>query len=274
MVSAARDGVSSVTRRRPLILVANDDGIAAPGIRALTQAMSELGDVVVVAPLEEQSAVGHAITIHEPIRAKMWQFGGDLSHVRALGIAGTPSDCMKLALHTLLHRPPDLAVSGINKGSNTAINVIYSGTVSAATESSVSGVDSIAFSLDSKDLQADYGPAARYAKAIALKVLRSRLPRGIVLNVNVPAIPAEDIKGIVVTRQARSRWEESFVERVDTSDRPYFWYKGTLIEMDEGTDTDIRAMDAGYVAITPLQFDLTAHGCLGVLSTWRWGEHL
>ena len=265
--------MSTPAKKRPSILVVNDDGINAPGIAALIRAMDELGDVLVVAPIEEQSAVGHAITLHGRVLARSCHVNGELSHVRALGITGTPADCVKLALNSFLQREPDLVVSGINKGANTAINVIYSGTVSAATESSIRGVDSIAFSLCTKE-DADYEPAARYAKAIALKVLRSRLPRGIVLNVNVPAIPYEDIRGVAVTRLAHSRWEECFVEKTDPEEGTYFLYKGMFVNMDEGLDTDVNAIEEGYVSITPIQFDLTAHGCLGVLSTWRWAEHL
>ena len=259
-------------RRRPLILVTNDDGIMSPGIRGLTEALVKLGDVVVIAPAGEQSAVAHSITLDDPIRVESWSFGGDLNHVRALAITGTPCDCIKLALHQLLHRLPDLVVSGINRGANTAINVIYSGTISAATESSIYGIDSIAVSLDSKEPDADYRPAAKYAGIIAQKVLRSHLPRGVLLSVNVPMIPEDEIKGIVVTRQARSRWKEGFIERLDPANRAYYWYRGTLNILDEGADTDIHVLEDGYVSITPLQHDRTAYGCLGVLSTWSWKD--
>lgn len=259
-------------RRRPLILVTNDDGIMSPGIRELTEALVKLGDVVVIAPAGEQSAVAHSITLDDPIRVESWSFGGDLNHVRALAITGTPCDCIKLALHQLLHRLPDLVVSGINRGANTAINVIYSGTISAATESSIYGIDSIAVSLDSKEPDADYRPAAKYAGIIAQKVLRSHLPRGVLLSVNVPMIPEDEIKGIVVTRQARSRWKEGFIERLDPANRAYYWYRGTLNILDEGADTDIHVLEDGYISITPLQHDRTAYGCLGVLSTWSWKD--
>ncbi len=260
------------SRRRPMILVTNDDGIYSPGIRALAQAMDELGDVVVIAPISEQSAVGHSITLTNPIRVNDYSLGSELSHIRALGISGTPSDCMKLALHELSHRKPDLTVSGINRGSNVAINVIYSGTISAATESSVNGIDSIAFSLDSKDINADYSAASTYAKIIAGKVLRSRLPRGIVLSANIPDLPEDKIKGIRVTRQAISRWEEDFIARTDPSNKPYYWYRGMLQVSDEATDTDAKVMEEGYVSITPLQCDRTAHGCIDVFKTWRWPD--
>ncbi|MDE2729996.1 MAG: 5'/3'-nucleotidase SurE [Bacteroidota bacterium] len=259
------------TRRQPLILVTNDDGIGQPGMMALTRAMTGLGEVVVVAPALEQSAIAHAITIHGPIRAQSHTFGDGLGHIRALSIEGTPADCMKLALNNLLPRLPDLVVSGINRGANTAINVLYSGTVGAATESSIRGIDSIAFSLCSKRSD-EYDAAARYAGEIASKVLRSRLPRGIVLNVNVPDLPYDEIKGVRVTRLAHSRWTEDFIERMDPNSRPYYWYQGTFENRDTGTDTDVYAISEGYVSMTPIQYDLTAHGCLGVLRTWQWTE--
>ena len=258
------------SRRKPLILVTNDDGIDSPGIRALAGAMDELGDVVVVAPIGQQSAVGHSITLDRPIRVNTHNFGGELSHIRAMGITGTPCDCMKLALHELLHRKPDLAVSGINRGGNMAINVIYSGTISAATESSVNGIDSIAFSLDSHSESADYTAAGTFSKVIAQKVLRSQLPRGVVLSANIPALPEDQIKGIKIARQARSRWQEGFLERTDPSNRSYYWYRGMLDVLDEDPDIDTMVVKSGYVSITPLQYDRTAHGCIDVLKTWSW----
>ncbi len=260
-------------RRKPLILVTNDDGIEAPGLAALGLAMMELGNVVIIAPKEEQSAVGHAITLHRAVHAIPHKFEGALAAVRSIAIDGTPADCVKLALNSLLDRRPDLVASGINRGSNMAINVMYSGTVSAATESSIRGVDSMAFSLVEGEA-GDYEAAARYAQAIGRKVLRSRLPRGIVLNVNVPPLPYDQIKGISVTRLARARYEESFVERTNASNHTSFWYKGKFFNLDGGPDTDVHAVEAGYVSISPIQHDLTAHGCLGVLGTWRWAEHM
>ena len=260
----------SQSRRSPLILVTNDDGIDSPGIRALIGSMDTLGEVVVVAPLLEQSGMSHAISVFDPLCARPYHFQEELSHIRALGIMGTPADCIKLALHSLLHRTPDLVVSGINRGANTAVNVLYSGTVSAATESCIQGIDSIAFSLCSKE-SSDYGPAAKYAKAIAGEVLEGHLPRGIVLNVNVPAMPYDSIQGVEVTRLAHSKWKEDFIARVDPLDRPYFWYTGNLINMDNDADTDLGAIDRGYVSMTPIQYDLTAYDCLDELNT-RFGR--
>jgi 5'-nucleotidase len=251
---------------RPLILVSNDDGIDAPGIYALAQAMSELGDVFVAAPLFEQSAVGHAITIRDPVRAREVRL--DLGEgVTAYSVKGTPADCVKLAVNQLLPRRPDLVVSGINQGPNTAVNVIYSGTVSAATEAAILGIDSIAFSLCAWR-GGDFAPSQHYATLIARMVLKEGLPPGILLNVNVPALPQDEVKGLMPTRQARSRWDESFHERMDPNDQPYYWLSGTFINLDEGENTDLAAIENGYVSVTPIHYDLTAHEFLGELGRW------
>lgn len=253
----------------PLILVCNDDGIDAPGIRALAAAMDALGEVWVVAPVSEQSAVGHAITVRDPVRARPWPFEVPSGKAEAYAVTGTPADCVKLALNQLLPRPPALVVSGINRGPNTAVNVIYSGTVSAATEASILGIDAVAVSLCSWE-GGDYEPAAHFAGRIAERVLRDGLPPGILLNVNVPALPAEEIGGILATRQARSRWEESFSARTDPFDQPYYWLSGRFVNLDEGDNTDLAAVENGYVSVTPIQHDLTAHQHLETLQHWEW----
>ncbi len=257
--------------RRPLILVCNDDGINAPGIAALAAAMDALGDVYVVAPTTEQSAVGHAITVRDPVRAYPWSFTVPSGEVPAYAVSGTPADCVKLAVNQLLPRRPDLVVSGINRGPNTAVNVIYSGTVSAATEAAILGIDAIAFSLCNWTAR-DFSAAAHYARQIARTVLTHGLPPGILLNVNIPDLPLEAIKGIAITRQARSRWEESFAERRDPYNQPYYWLTGRFVNLDDGDDTDLEAVEQGYVSITPLQHDLTAHAYRAMLNRWDWGE--
>jgi 5'-nucleotidase len=256
---------------RPLILICNDDGIDAPGIAALARAMDGLGDRYVVAPVSEQSAVGHAITVRDPVRARPWPMDAVPGEVTAYAVTGTPADCVKLAVNQLMPRRPDLVVSGINRGPNTAVNVIYSGTVSAATEASILGVDALAFSLCDWEAR-DYQPAARIARRIARRVLAQGLPPGILLNVNIPALPEEDIRGIAITRQARSRWEESFSERVDPFDQPYYWLSGRFINLDEGDNTDLAAVENGYVSVTPVQHDLTAHAFLERLTDWNWED--
>ena len=259
----------SETSEEPLILVCNDDGIDAPGIYALASAMDELGDVFVVAPIDEQSAVGHAITVRDPVRARPWRFAVPSGTVPAFAVTGTPADCAKLAITHLLPRVPDLVVSGINRGPNTAVNVIYSGTVSAATEASILGLDAIAFSLCAWKAD-DYEAAARYAEIIARKALLAGIPPGIVFNVNIPALPFEMIKGVEVTRLARSRWEESFVERIDPLNQPYYWLSGRFVNLDEGEHTDLEAIENGFVSLTPIQYDLTAHPLLAELRRWDW----
>lgn len=255
--------------KRPLILICNDDGIDAPGIQALASAMDELGEVWVVAPVNEQSAVGHAITVRDPVRARPWTFEVGSGKLKAFGVTGTPADCTKLAINQLLPRRPDLVVSGINQGPNTAVNVIYSGTVSAATEATILGVDAIAFSLCAWQ-GGHFEAAGRYAQIIARSVLERGLRPGILLNVNIPSLPFAEIAGIEITRQARSRWEESFVERRDPMERPYFWLSGQFINLDEGEHTDLGAVENGYVSVTPLQFDLTAHELMDEFRTWKW----
>ena len=253
---------------RPLILLTNDDGIDANGIAALGAALDGLGDLAVVAPAQEQSAVGHAITVRDPVRAHSWLFETPSGAVWARAVTGTPADCVKLACQKLLPRRPDLIVSGINHGPNTAVNVIYSGTVSAATEASILGVPAVAVSLCDWDPDADFEAAGRYARLITERVLADGIVPGTLLNVNVPPGDFDDIRGIEITRQARSRWEEEFHERRDPFNRPYYWLGGEFIDLDEGGDTDLHAIKRGYVSVTPLHHDMTDYGQIESLSGW------
>lgn len=253
-----------------IILISNDDGIGAAGIIALAAAVHDLGRVFVVAPATEQSAVGHAITVRNPVRAHAWKFAEELRIEAAYAVTGTPADSVKLAVNQLLPRKPDLVLSGINRGPNTAVNVIYSGTVSAATEASILGVDAIAFSLCDW-MAVDYEASGRVARQIAEQVLAEGLPPGILLNVNIPPLAFDEIKGVQVTRQARSRWEESFKERMDPFDQPYYWLTGRFVNLDEGENTDLAAIEEGYVSITPLRHDMTAHEYLRQMHGRRWG---
>ena len=254
---------------RPLILICNDDGITAPGIIALASAVQDLGLVYVVAPASEQSAVGHAITVRQPVRAHEWIMPGEMNLAGAFAVSGTPADSIKLAVNRLLPRKPDLVLSGINRGPNTAVNVIYSGTVSAATEASILGVGAVALSLCDWGAS-DYETAGRIARRVALQVLSDGLPPGILLNVNIPYIPYDEIRGIQITRQARSRWEESFGERRDPFDQPYFWLTGRFVNLDEGENTDLAAVESGYVSISPLHHDLTAYEYMRELHEQAW----
>lgn len=269
-----RERMSRIERgeeeRERIILVSNDDGIGAPGIVALAAAVQSLGTVYVVAPATEQSAVGHAITVRNPVRAHAWRFPEGIEVAAAYAVTGTPADSVKLAVNQLLPRKPDLVLSGINRGPNTAVNVIYSGTVSAATEASILGVDAVALSLCDWTAS-DYEAAGQVARSIAERVLAEGLPPGILLNVNIPPLAIDDIRGVQVTRQARSRWEESFKARKDPFDQPYYWLTGRFVNLDEGENTDLAAVEEGYVSITPLHHDLTAHEVLRTMHARDWG---
>ena len=258
-----------MSEERPLILISNDDGIEAPGILSLASALDGLGDLIVVAPLTEQSAVGHAITMRDPVRARPWPFRGPSGQVEAYAVSGTPADSVKLAMDKLVPRRPDLVVSGINQGPNTAVNVIYSGTVSAATEASIIGIPSIAFSYCRWE-GGDFEASARIARTISERVLETGLPVGVLLNVNIPDLPLGRIRGVMVTRQARAKWEESFSERLDPFDKPYYWLSGTFVNLDSGEETDLHAIENGWVSVTPVQHDLTAHHAISDLRGMDW----
>ncbi len=253
----------------PLILLCNDDGIDAHGIAALASALDGLGELIVIAPEREQSAVGHAITVRDPVRAHKREFRVPSGPIPAWAVTGTPADCVKLACSQLLDRMPDLVVSGINQGPNTAVNVIYSGTVSAATEACILGIDAAAVSLCSWD-EKNFEHAGSYARQVASNILQRGLPAGVLLNVNVPTASKHKIKGVRITRQANARWVEAHTVRTDPLDRQYYWLSGTFVDLDEGDDTDLSAVDEGYVSITPLRIDLTAHDHLKRLQDWDW----
>ncbi|MBW7889342.1 MAG: 5'/3'-nucleotidase SurE [Bacteroidetes bacterium] len=253
-------------KKEKTILVSNDDGIDSAGIHSLVKALSELANVIVVAPETQQSAVGHAITVHRPLRVKEYKrdekfFG--------YAVDGTPADCIKLAAHHLLEKKPDLIVSGINHGSNTAISVIYSGTVSAATEGTILGIPSFAISLTSFDTTADFSTAADFSKQLSRLVLEKGLPKGTLLNVNVPPLQKKDIKKVVITRQGKSFWDNEFESRRDPDNREYFWLKGELIELDNEEDSDQKVILDGNISITPIQYDLTNNTFLKQLRDWK-----
>jgi len=250
---------------RKLILVCNDDGITAPGIRNLIEVVEEFGEVVVVAPDKPQSAMGHAITINSTLRIHPYREGNR----REFACSGTPVDCIKLAVNKLLDRKPDLVVSGINHGSNASINVIYSGTMSAAMEGALEGIPSIGFSLCDHSIDADFSASREYVRKIVEHVLRDGIPQGVCLNVNIPNVSAEMIRGIKVCRQARANWEEEFDERKDPSGKPYFWLTGVFRNYDEGEDTDIRALENNYVSVVPCEVDLTAHHAIERYKHWE-----
>lgn len=240
--------------RRPVILVTNDDGFTAPGIQNLVEAVRDLGQVVVVAPDKPQSGMGHAITIGQPLRLHRVHTFGD---IEAYSCTGTPVDCVKLAVDKVLHRKPDICVSGVNHGANHSINVIYSGTMSAAVEAAIESIPSVGFSLLDYSIEADFSGARQYAREIVEKMLSTKLEQHTVLNVNIPALPPALLKGIRICRQAYAKYEEDFIERQDPHGRKYYWLTGEFVNFDKGKDTDVWALANGYVSVVPVQFDLT-----------------
>lgn len=251
---------------QPLILITNDDGVTAPGIAALVQSMKSLGHIVVVAPDSPQSGMGHAITMNHPLRMERVHV---FDEVEAYQCSGTPADCVKLAVDKVMHRRPDLLVSGINHGSNSSINVIYSGTMSAAVEGAIEGINAIGFSLNDYNFDADFSASAHYANLIASMVLEKGLPGGTLLNVNVPPLGLPEIKGLKICRQAKAKWVEEFDERTDPHNRKYYWLTGKFVNNDHGEDTDEWALANGFVSVVPTQFDLTAHHAIATLNTWN-----
>ena len=253
--------------KKPLILVTNDDGINAPGIRTLIDVMNTIGDVVVVAPDSPQSGMGHAITLDSTLYAEEVNIKND-SH-KEYSCSGTPADCVKLAIRELLPRTPDLCVSGINHGSNSSINVIYSGTMSAALEAGIEGIPAIGFSLLDYSWNANFDASKKYVKTITENVLKEGLPNGVVLNVNIPNSSEKHIKGIKICRQAKANWVEEFDKRKTPQGRDYYWLTGKFVNLDGGEDTDESALENGYVSVVPVQFDLTAHHFIKNLNNWK-----
>ena len=255
-------------KRVPVILVTNDDGINAPGIRNLVEAVKGLGKVVVVAPDKPQSGMGHAITIGNPLRLNPMHhlFDG----VEAWQCSGTPVDCVKLAVDKVLRRKPDICLSGINHGANHSINVIYSGTMSAAVEASIESIPAVGFSLLDYSVEADFTAARKYVRIIVEQVLEHPMDKHLILNVNFPAVPENLIKGIKVARQAYAKYEEDFIERNDPNKKKYYWLTGKFVNFDKGRDTDVWALEHNYVSVVPVQFDMTNYVLKGKLEkTWK-----
>jgi 5'-nucleotidase len=257
-----------MAKQQKVILVTNDDGITAPGIRNLIEAVKHLGKVVVVAPDSPQSGMGHAITIGVPLRLYPVNI---FEGIEAYQCSGTPVDCVKLAKDKVLGKAPDICISGINHGPNHSINVIYSGTMSAAMEAAIEGVPSIGFSLVDYRFDADFTASREIAHRIVKQVMHTRLPRGSLFNVNIPAVAADKIKGIRICRQANAKWVEEFDERRDPTGKKYYWLTGEFKNLDEGDDTDVWALENDYVAMVPVQFDLTNHNLKQQLvKSWKW----
>ncbi len=246
------------------ILLSNDDGISAPGLAALHREIRKIGDVTVVAPDSEKSAVGHAITLSDPLR--VWDFHKD-GEFFGYAVNGTPADCVKIAYWALLKEKPDLVISGINLGSNSGINAIYSGTVSAATEGTILRIPAFAVSLTTYT-KPDFSYAAKFARRLAGFVRDHGLPEGTLLNVNVPPVPIEKIAGVKITRQGRSAYLEHYDKRVDPANRVYYWLAGKKVEVEEDVGVDDSAIRQNLVSVTPLQYDLTNYAFLSELESW------
>jgi len=247
------------------ILLANDDGINAAGIKAMKKALSAIAKVTVVAPETEMSAVGHSITIADPLRVREVRVNGDLF---GTAVNGTPADCVKIAIRALMDAKPDMVVSGINHGQNVATNVIYSGTVSAATEGTILGIPSVAISLASFAPR-DFAVASEYGMRILKQVAARGLPEGVLLNVNVPACPGDKIEGIKVCHLGHSKFKEIFERRVDLRQDSYYWQGGRM-EIDESdNDADIGWLRRNWITVTPIHFDLTRYDFLEQIRQWE-----
>src|SRR5665213_1456658 len=242
-------------KEKPIILVTNDDGITAPGIRNLVEAVNDLGTVIVLAPDKSQSGLGHASTIG--VRLRLNKMEDLFEGIEAWQTSGTPVDCVKLAVDKILHRKPDICLSGINHGANHSINVIYSGTMSAAMEASIESIPSIGFSLLDYSIEADFAPARHYVHKIVKSLLQTKMDKHLLLNVNIPSVLLDELQGVKVCKQAYAKYDEDFDERVDPHGKKYYWLTGAFKNFDTVKDTDVWALEHNYVSVVPVQFDLT-----------------
>lgn len=254
-----------MTDLRPLIFITNDDGISSKGIRSLYEAVAPFGDIVLIAPDSPQSGMGHAITINHPLRLE----SSSLFDCTSYSCTGTPVDCVKLGVYEVMHRKPDLIVSGINHGANIATNVLYSGTMSAAVEGAMEGIPSIGFSLCSFESDADFDLTKEIVAKVVKEVLEKKMPIGVCLNVNIPNVSKADFKGIKICKQANAYWDDRFDKRKDQFDRTYYWLTGDFIDQDQSEDTDVYWIDQGYATIVPTQYDLTAYSSIKELENWN-----
>lgn len=249
------------------ILLTNDDGIFADGIQELSKEMQKIAAVYIVAPDRERSAVGHAITVHHPLRAERVKLFHN-PNLPAWAVNGTPSDCVKLAIEAILPEKPDVVISGINMGANLGTDVLYSGTVSAAVEAIISGIPSIAVSLTDTEKN-DYKMAAEFAGKLAKTILEKGLPADTLLNVNVPPLSKNELEGVAVTRLGATRYSNEFEQRVDPRGRSYYWMVGEVVELDNGQDTDLSAIRENKISITPIHFDFTNYNLMKTLKKWQ-----
>ncbi len=251
--------------KKPLILIANDDGYRAKGFYKLIELMRKIGEVVAISTEKPMSGQSHSITNHEPLRVYLAEQDVDY---KLYVCTGRPVDCIKIGYRFTDGRLPDLVVSGINHGSNASSNVIYSGTMAAALEACMDGVPAIGFSVDSYSSNACFDHVDYYVDTIARRVLKEGLPKGVCLNVNMPKKSDEPIKGVRICRQAKGRWSQTFEQRVDPFGRDYYWLTGYFIEEDEGADTDLYAIKNNYIAVVPTMFDMTSYSTMEMLKDW------
>lgn len=251
---------------KPLILITNDDGISAKGIKSLVEVASEFGEILIVAPDKPQSGMGHAITVNHPLRLEKTRL---FPQYDAYTCTGTPVDCVKLGIYEILHRKPDLLLSGINHGYNSSTNVLYSGTMSAAVEGAMENIPSIGFSLGDFDADADFTQVQDVARILIPKALNNGFPPHICLNVNVPKSSGTRLKGIKVCKQAHAFWEDRFDKRMDTFNKPYYWLTGEFVNQDRGEETDLFALESGYASVVPTQFDMTAYQAMNHFKAWE-----
>jgi 5'-nucleotidase len=252
--------------KKPLILVTNDDGVFAPGIRKLIEIARQIGRVVVVAPDSPMSGMAHAITVKVPLR--LIKIAEEKNYVE-YSTNGTPVDAMKLGEKVVINGKPDLVLSGINHGSNASVNIVYSGTMAAVLEASIDGIPAIGFSLLDYSYKADFSAVDDHIKAIIKNTLQNGLPEGVCLNVNIPAVKKEEIKGIKICRQAKGRWDEKFEERTDPHQRNYYWLTGVFKNGDAAKDSDTWALMNNYISVVPVHTDLTAQKAVIKLKKWK-----
>lgn len=254
-----------MNNNKPLILVTNDDGITAPGIRKLINIMHTLGEVVVVAPDKPQSGMGHAVTVTSSLMIR--QVENENRH-QEFSCNGTSVDCVKMGIKIVLGRKPDLVVSGINHGNNASVNVLYSGTMAAALEAAIEDVPAIGYSLNNYSIEASFEGFDNYIKAIATQVLSKGLPPATCLNVNIPDVDPSKIRGVKIARQGRGFWHEKYDKRVDPFKRNYYWLTGVFENMEDEDDTDIWALKNNYIAVVPVHVDMTSYQAIESLKTW------
>ncbi|MCF8368586.1 MAG: 5'/3'-nucleotidase SurE [Bacteroidales bacterium] len=251
---------------KPVILITNDDGIFAPGIRKLIEVARPLGNVIVVAPDSPMSGMSHAITVKNPLRLRKIV---EEENYLEYSCNGTPVDAMKLGEQVVIGKKPDIVLSGINHGSNASVNIVYSGTMAAVIEANIDGIPAVGFSLLDYSHDADFSAVDEFIRTIILNVLENGLPEGVALNVNIPAVPKNQIKGIKVCRQAKGRWEEEFDARTDPHNREYYWLTGAFKNGDMDKDTDSWALANNYISVVPVNYDFTAHKALKTISNWK-----